>query len=207
MFRLLARRGAGSMAVEAMLAQCGTAYEVEDLVRNSDGSLPEHLHRINPRGEVPTLLLPDDSVMTESAAIMIWLADKYPKAGLAPDPISPLRAQYLRWMVYLATTVYMSDLRMYYPERFTTDAASTAGIKAFALRGIAREFEIYADALGDGPFILGNQMSATDIYAAMLLSWVPDMAETFGRHPNLKTMYDRVVAVPAIAKVWERNGV
>lgn len=207
MFRLLARKGAGSMAIEAMLAQCGAAYEVEDLVRNSDGSLPEHLHRINPRGEVPTLLLPDDSVMTESAAIMIWLADNYPQAGLAPDPASPLRASYLRWMVYLATTVYMSDLRMYYPERFTTDPASTEGIKAFATRGIAREFEIYADALGDGPFILGSRMSATDIYAAMLVSWVPDIAETFGKHPNLKAMYEGVLANPAIAKVWERNGV
>lgn len=207
MFRLFARKGAGSMAVEAMLAQCGAAYEVEDLVRNSDGSLPEHLHRINPKAEVPTLLMPDDSVMTESAAIMIWLADRFGQAGLAPEVISPLRARYLRWMVYLATTVYMSDLRMYYPERYTSDPAGTAAIKAIATRGIAWEFEIYANALGDGPFILGNQMSATDIYAAMLVTWVPDMAETFVTHPNLKAMYDAVLANPAIAKVWERNGV
>jgi glutathione S-transferase/GST-like protein len=206
MFRLYAKKGSGSAAVEAVLALCGANYQVEDLQRDADGAFPAALRRINPRAEVPTLVLPDDSIMTESAAILIHLADIYPQAGLAPSAMSPLRPRYLRWMVFLATTIYMSDLRLFYPERYTADAAGAAGIKAKAQAGMEREFAILSDALGDGPFILGAAMSAVDVYAAMLTNWAPDVAALFARHPNIKTLYDRVVAVPVIARVWARNG-
>lgn len=206
MYRLYARKGAGSAAIEAMLAECGTDYVIEDVVRNADDSNPQSLHRINPRGEVPTLILPDDSVMTESAAILIHLGDSFPKAELAPAVASPLRPRYLRWMIYLATTIYMSDLRMYYPERYTAEPAGAAAVKSRAIAHMEREFDIYAEALGGGPFILGAPMSAVDIYAAMLATWAPDVAALFARHPNLKIMHDRVAARPAIAAVWARNG-
>ena len=206
MYKLYARNGAGSVAVEAALSIGGFPYEVEVLERLPDRSFPPSFRKINPRAEVPTLVLPDHSVMTESAAMLIYLADMAPGAGLGPAPSAPERAQFLRWMIFLATTVYMSDLRLYYPERYTTDAAGSAGVKAKALAGMNAEFAILAEALGKGPFMLGERMSVLDVYAAMLASWVPDMVELFGRHANLKTLYDRVVSVPAVAKVWARNG-
>ena len=205
MYTLYARKGAGSLAVEAMLARCGAPHRIEDLERNADGSFPEALRRLNPRSEVPTLVLPDDSVMTESAAIMIHLGDIYPEAKLAPPLTSPQRPRYLRWMVYLAATVYMSDLRYYYPAKYTTDPSAADGIKAKAGEGMANELAIYADALGQGPFLLGPEMSAADIYAAMLVSWVPDMGVLFAAHSNLKAMYEKVIAHPVIAAVWTRN--
>jgi glutathione S-transferase len=207
MYTLYCRKSAGSMAVEALLAVCGATYTVHDLERNADGSLPDYFHRINPKAEVPTLTLPDNRVMTESAAMMIYLADLHADAGLAPGVTAAERAEYLRWMLFLATAVYGSDLRMFYPERFTTNGAECEGIKAFAEQGMAREFEIYSGALGEKPFMLGNRMSALDIYAAMLVSWAPDMPALFAKHPNLKAMYGNVIANPAVAKVWVRNGV
>ena len=205
MYTIYCRKGAGSMAVEALLAACSAQYKVHDLDRNADGSLPGYFHRINPKAEVPTLTLPDDRIMTESAAIMIYLADLYPEAGLAPAATAPERADYLRWMLFLATAVYGSDLRMFYPERFTANTAECDGIKALAVKSMTREFEIYAVALGDKPFMLGTSMSALDIYAAMLCSWAPEVPVLFARHPNLKAMYENVTAHPAIAKVWARN--
>ena len=96
-------------------------------------------------------------------------------------------------------------LRLFYPERFTTDAAGSAGIKAKAEQTMAREFEIYAEALGSEPFMLGR-MTALDIYAAMLVNWAPDINALFAKHANLKAMYEAVTAVPAVKRVWERNG-
>ena len=206
MFKLYAKKGAGSVAVEAVLALCGANHEIEDLQRDASGSFPAILRSVNPRAEVPTLILPDGTIMTESAAILIHLADIFPQANLAPAVSSPLRPRYLRWMIYLAATVYLSDLRMYYPARYTVDAAGAAGIKAKAIDGMAAEFAILSDAVGEGPFILGERMSAADIYAAMLATWAPDLTALFAKHPNLKVLHDRVVEVPAIAKVWARNG-
>jgi glutathione S-transferase/GST-like protein len=206
MFTLYCRNSAGSMAPEALLAACGAEYKVIVLERRPDGSFHDFFLKINPKAEVPTLMLPDDSVMTESAAMMIHIADLFPAAGFAPAPGSPERAQFLRWQVYLATTLYMSELRMFYPDRYTADTAGAEAVKTRATEMMAREFAIYAEALGTRPFILGNRMSAPDIYAAMLCTWVPDMAALFAAHPNLARNYEAVLANPKIRAVWTRNG-
>jgi glutathione S-transferase len=205
MFKLYARPGAGSAAVEALLAECGAAFEIIDVLRDPDGTVPKSFQQINPRAEVPTLVLPDNSIMTESAAMMIYLADLYPVAGLAPAVTSPARSRYLRWMLYFATAVYAADLRMYYPARYSMDNAHAAGIKAKAIADMARDYEIFAEALGEGPFILGDKLSAADIYAAMLFSWAPDVPQLFARHANIKRLYNLVAARPLIATIWARN--
>jgi hypothetical protein len=85
MFKLYARPGAGSAAVEALLSECDAAFEIIDVLREPDGTVPRSFQLINPRAEIPTLLLADNSIMTESAAMMIYLADLHPAEGLAPS--------------------------------------------------------------------------------------------------------------------------
>ncbi len=206
MYKLYCRVGAGSVAVEALLAELGVAAELIDVPRQPDNSIPAWFKAINPRGEIPALVLPNGEVMTESAAIMIYLADLHSDRGLAPPTDDPLRVPYLRWMVFLAAAPYMTDLRMYYPERFSTDTNHAVGIKAKAITDLNRDFDQFTAALGAGPFILGKQFSAADIYAAMLLSWSEDVDALFKRQPKLKQLYDTVVVRPAIATVWTRNG-
>ena len=205
MFTLYARPGSGSVAVEALLAEIGAEYRIEDLPALPDGSAPQSLVAVNPRGEVPALRLSDDSVMTESAAIMIYLADLFPAAGMAPPVLHPHRGQYLRWMLYFASAVYMADLRFYYPTRYSTDSSHAESIKAQAALHMDRDFAIFAEALGSQKFILGDQFSAADIYAAMIVSWAPDLPAIFARHLNLKAYYYAVAARPKISPVWLRN--
>lgn len=206
MYKLYARPAAGNVCVEAMLAECAAQYEVIALDRDAQGHLPDSLRAMNPMMQVPTLVLPGGQVMTESAAILIYLGDAFPQSGLAPQATSPQRGQYLRWMVFLATTLYMSDLRLYYPHKYTTEPSSTGGIKAKAAADMDDEFAVLAGVLGAKPYLLGDKMSALDIYAAMLINWGPDMAALGARHPNLKALHDGVSSRPAIAPVWERNG-
>jgi glutathione S-transferase len=104
------RAGSESAVVEALLEEAGTDYEVIAVERGTAG--PEGFSRISPLGQVPALVLPDGTAMTESAAIAIYLADLYPKIRLAPPHGSPQRATYLRWMIYLAANIYMSNLRI-----------------------------------------------------------------------------------------------
>ena len=205
MYRLYGRPGSGSVVVEAVLEAAGVPYEVELVERSQDGRVPEKLARVNPLGQVPVLCLPDGEVMTESAAMSLYLADKYAKADLAPPPAAAERAAYLRWMVYLATNIYMTDLRAYYPDRYTSDQNGGKCVKSAALTRMAREWEVYAEALGDKPYILGEKMSVADIYAAMLATWNFDVPAFFKKHPNVRQMYDRVTVHPAIAKVWSHN--
>jgi glutathione S-transferase len=206
MYKLYARKNAGSAAVEALLAVSGANHQVVDVERATDGKLPNWFLALNPRAEIPTLELPDHSIMTESAAMMIHLADTHPQAGLAPALGTSARAQYLRWMVYFAAAPYTSDLRMFYPERYSTNPAHAEAIKAKAVIDLARDFDIVASEMGNGPFILGDGISAVDIYAAMLLSWSADVDALFTKHPKLKRLYGAVSAIPAVRETWNRNG-
>lgn len=205
MYRLYGRPGTGSVTVEAILEIAGAPYEVEIIERSSDGQVPEKLAPLNPLGQVPVLRLPNGEIMTESAAIALYLADKYPQAKLAPALDAPERPAYLRWMTYLAVNIYMSGLMAYYADRYTSDQNGGKYVKSAALARLGKEWDIYAAALGDKPYILGDHMSAVDIYAAMQATWTFDVLAFFKRHPNLRANYDRVTAHPAIAKVWGRN--
>ncbi|MBK1865493.1 glutathione S-transferase family protein [Aestuariivirga sp. YIM B02566] len=205
MYRLYGRPGSGSVVVEAVLEAAEAPYEVEIIERSQDGRVPEKLARVNPLGQVPALTLPNGTVMTESAAISLYLADKYPKANLAPAPDAAERPAYLRWLVFLATNIYMTDLRAYYPDRYTSDQNGGKCVKAAALARMAQEWDVYAAALGDKPFILGDKMCVADVYAAMLATWNLDVPSFFKKHPNVRAMYDRVTANPAIARAWGRN--
>ena len=205
MYKLYGRRGAGSAAVEALLAVLETEHTYQDVAKDASGASPEWYLKVNPRGEVPALELPDGSVMTESAAMMIHLADSFPRAGLAPAAGTTARAQYLRWMIYMAAATYTSDLRMYYPDRYSLDAAHAEAIKNKAIIDLNRDFDLFASGLGTGPFILGKQMTAADIYAAMLLSWSDDFGKLMARQPKLKALYDAVAAHPKIRAVWDLN--
>lgn len=205
MYKLYGRPGSGSVVVEAMLEAAGAPYEVELVERTQGGRIPQNIARINPLGQVPALTLPDGTVMTESAAILLYLADKYPETELAPAQNAPERAPYLRWLVYLAANIYMTDLRAYYPDRYTSDQNGGKYVKAAALARMAHEWEVYAEALDDKPFILGERMCVADVYAAMLATWNLDVPGFFKKHPNVRAMYDRVTAHPAIARAWARN--
>jgi glutathione S-transferase len=205
MYKLYARKNAGSAAVEALLALLGVAHDIIDVKKNADGSPPDWFLALNPRGEIPALALPDHSLMTESAAMMIHLADAHPEAGLAPALGTSARAQYLRWIAYMASTPYATDLRMYYPQRYSIDPTDAEAIKAKAIIDLARDFDIFAAEMGPGPFVLGDRISAADLYAAMLLSWSNDVGGLFAKHPKLKRLYNSVAAIPAVRKAWDRN--
>jgi len=203
MYKLFARSGSGSVVVEALLEEADADYEIVPVERGTAG--PDGFLRINPLGQVPALVLSDGTAMTESAAIAVYLGDLHPGLKLAPPPASPLRPRYLRWMVYLATNIYMTDLHIYYSPRYSTDPSHAGAIKAAAEARMAQEWEPFAVALGSGPYILGKEPSAVDIYAAMLATWNADVPAFFRKHPNIKAMYDLIAARPAIARVWKRN--
>jgi glutathione S-transferase len=205
MYKLYARAGSGSFIVEAILAEAGVPLEIQDVERLPRRIPPDYLVKLNPLGQIPTLILPSGEVMTETAAITIYLCDLYPKADLAPATDSPRRAAYLRWLLYMATTIYMSDLRAIYCERYTDDPNGIEAVKSSALKHRDRQWDILEAELGDKPYMMGERFSVLDIYAVMLAAWNKDSREFLAKRPKLRALYERVKARPTLAPVFKRN--
>jgi len=205
-YTLYGRPGSGSSCVEAMLALTGANHAIVDIGK-ADTQAQDRLKALNPLGQVPTLVLPSGETMTESAAILIHLADLVPAKKLAPPIGDPARALFLRLMVYLSANLYMSFLRYYYPDRYTADPTGAAAVKAAAAARIDYEWDVFAGLLAPGRFALGEEMSVVDLYAAMLIDWSADSAALVARQPRLGAIADGVASSPAVAPVWKRNGI
>ena len=203
MYQLYWSPGTGAFAPQVLLEEAGIAYELVEIDYKAKAFRdPAYLAK-NPMGQVPALGLPDRSVMTESAAMMLYLTDAHPEAGLAPAPGTPARAQFDRWLVFMAVNLYEADLRTYYAERYTTDPAGAAGVKAAGLAHMDRALDVLEQhALGTGPYFLGEAFSALDPYLAMLVYWHPDPKGALAQRPNIARLCATTVARPAIAKVW-----
>src|ERR1700712_483368 len=124
-YRLYGRKNSGSFAVQVALEQIGAPYDVAWI--GSEAADVAAFRKLNPAGRVPALMLPDGTVMFESAAILIHLGLAAPKSGLAPEPGSVEHAAFLQWMVFLSANVYEAVLRIYYAARYSTRGEADDG--------------------------------------------------------------------------------
>ena len=172
-YRLYNRPGSGGFVVEAALALAEAPFELVELASRAGTPLEENFREINPWGQLPTLVLPDGSIMTETAAILIHLAACFPEKNLAPLPGTFAHGKFLRWMVFASVNLYEAVLRAGYPERFTTDPEAEAATTAAAVARMGEALAVLEQAIDPGPFLLGDDMSLVDVYIAMLFSVVP----------------------------------
>jgi glutathione S-transferase len=205
MYKLFWSKSAGSMAPEVLLEEIGAEYEKVEVDLAAEANRSAEFLAVNPMGQVPALVLPDGTLMTESAAMVLHICDRHPEAKLAPPAGSPESARFQRWLVYMAASLYNADLRLYHSDQMTTDAAGTAGIEMSARADMDRYFAILNDALDPGPYLLGETFSAADVYLWMLARWHPDEKQLFTNCPRLARLVELVEARPAVAKVWAEN--
>ncbi len=205
MYKLFWAKSMGSMVAEVLFEEIGIEYEKVPIdVEKAENRSAEFL-AINPLGQIPTLVLPDGTVMTESAAMVLQITDRHPEAKLAPPAGSPEGARFQRWLLFMATTIYPAEQRLFYADRITTDASAGAGIEACARTDMDSYFAILNDALDPGPYLLGESFSAVDVYLWMFVKWHPDTAKLFADNPRIAKLVELVEARPSVAKVWAAN--
>jgi GST-like protein len=195
-FVVYGERGTGSVAVEAALTLLGADYRVENVPEAQLGSIP------NPMAQVPALRLPGGELMTESAAILTWLADAHPSARLAPAVDSPLRPAFLRWMTFVSAAIYAHYWARDYPVRLVKDAAAQAEVKASLNARIAHGWAVMEAGLTPGGYLLGDEITVLDIYVTVVSRWTPRQALHERIAPNIGEVVRRVEAEPRLAALW-----
>lgn len=203
---LYGSRGSGSAAIEAALVLCDQPYRVVRASEWEPDSAIDELRRINPLGQVPTLVGPDGRVMTESAAILIHLGLQHPGSGLLPEAPAA-RATVLRALVFIAANCYAAISVHDYPERWTTASTRPAQLKvrAGARAALHRHWLTFADQFGAEPFIGGRRPGAADLLAAVVSHWAGARALLAAQRPALHALLERVEAQPALAPVFRRH--
>jgi GST-like protein len=203
-WRLYGARGWGSTLAEASLAWVGAPFDFVDVEGfDRPGEARDRLIAINPLARVPTLVSPQREVLTESAAIVLHLADLHPEAALAPAAGDPLRPGFLDRLIWFVSVVYPTFTYRDYPERWAPDAVEqlTERVDEFR-RTLWMQLE---DEVGDGEWVLGDRPSALDFYVCIMSRWRPRRRWIAANCPKLHAIALRAEALPAIQPVMVRN--
>jgi GST-like protein len=204
-YRLIASKSAGSMIVEAALALAGLPHEIEMIPYGEPGPQRDRLLALNPLGQVPTLLLPDGRVMTESAAMILHVADQAPKAGLTPPANDPVRPLFLRWLMFIVAAIYPTFTYGDDPSRWASDEDAGKHLRK-ATDEHRKELWLYFAAQNPcKPWVLGERFSALDLYIAVMNMWRPGPAWFKKEAPELAAVAARVAQLDTLRAVWERN--
>jgi len=195
-------RGWGSGITEAMLCLSGQGYDFIDVEGfDRPGPSRDRLTAVNPLAQVPTLILSDGAVMTETAAIALWLSDSHPV--LAPPRDTAGRALFYRLLVWLVANVYPTFTYGDYPDRW----APSAPAELVSATDRHREsLLLWLEDQVREPFVLGESVSALDIYVAAMSTWRPREPWFSENAPKLVRIANRTRSLPALCDVMRLNG-
>jgi GST-like protein len=204
-YTLYGAAGSGSVAVEAALELIGIPYDVIEIPTWESDANRERVGQVNPMRQIPALVLPSGELLTESAAILMWLADAHPEAKLCPGVDDPLRAQYLRWMVFLPASIYSMYWVRDVPSRLADGADAERILQERTAERIAQCWHTMDSQVNPGRYILGDTLTVLDLYVDVLSRWTPGR-ERFAREaPKLAEVIARVDADARLARLWAQR--
>ncbi|CUI49558.1 Glutathione S-transferase GST-6.0 [Achromobacter xylosoxidans] len=203
-YELIGSQGCGSAIVEMALALANVPHTLTDVPYLKPGPERERLLRLNPLGQVPTLITPDGEVMTESAAMVLHLHDVAPQAGLAPEASRPERARFLNLLVRLVAAVYPTFTYGDAPPQWTTPGAPAELLRE-RIHGRRAEVWLELERQAGTPHMLGRRFSALDLYVTVMTHWRPGPAWFEANCPALTAVARQAAQEPNVARVLKRN--
>jgi glutathione S-transferase len=181
-----------SSGVRILLEELGAPHRLEVLDLGSGQARDSAYLRVNPLGKVPALRH-GEALITEQAAIYLYLADLFPERGLAPPIGDPLRGPYLRWMVFYGSSFEPAVVDRALQREPGPRAMSPYGDFDAVLKTVV-------DALTPGPYLLGERHSAADVLWGAALGWTTRF-KLVPEEPAILAYLARVEARPAVRKI------
>ncbi|HEI8865794.1 glutathione S-transferase family protein [Serratia sp. AKBS12] len=205
-YTLLGCRGCGSTIVAAALELTGFPWGYEEVDYDVDSPERDRLLELNPLGQVPTLILPDDEIMTESAAIILLLHDRAPHAELVPDAGAAMLPRFLRWLMFINCAIYPTFTYGDDPEKWLPKTRNPERLEETIGPHRQQLWLTFAAAASDaGPWFLGRTFSALDLYIAVMCNWRPGR-RWFDRHcPQLVAIAERVEQLPELNALFHAH--
>ena len=202
-YTLYGAPGSGATPVHAALTLIGAPVKAIDVAPWEGDAEREKLSAVNAMRQVPVLVMPSVEQMTESAAILIWLGDRYPEAGLAPRVDDPRRTQYLRWMSFIPAAIYSMYWVRDVPSRLAADAAAETVIQERTAERIAECWGRMDAQMPHGTaYLLGERIGMLDLYVAVVSRWTPGRTRFYREAPRMAEVVRRVDAEPRLAEFW-----
>jgi glutathione S-transferase len=192
--------GACSLAPHIVAREAGLSLDLEkiDLANRTTASGRSYLE-VNPKGYVPALQVQDGTVMTEVSALIQYLADQAPQAGLIPAAGTPERYKVLEWIGFIATEIHKGFGPLWNPT--TPDA-----VKQAAKERLFQRFAYVDQQLDGRSYLTGERFTVADAYLFVVVNWTNFHGLSLGDYKNLAAFMERVAARPKVQDALQAEG-
>jgi glutathione S-transferase len=188
-----------ALASHIALEEAGAPYEAVRLsFRDNDQRKPEYL-KVNPKGRVPALVS-DRGILTETPAILAFIAQSFPAAKLAPldDPFA--FAQVQAFNSYLCATVHVAHAHRMRGYRWADEPAALEAMKRKVPHSVGECFELIEKEMLAGPYVMGERYTISDPYLFTLTQWLDGDGVDRKRFPKVQAHFERIGTRPAVRK-------
>jgi glutathione S-transferase len=200
MLKLYYAPGTCALASYIALEEAGADYTTERLsFKTNQQNSPEYLE-INPKGRVPSLVT-DRGVLTETPAMLAYIAQTFPQAKLAPldDPFAFAQAQ--AFNSYLCSTVHVAHAHKLRGARWATEESSFADMKRMIPNTVGACFSLIEQKMFRGPWVMGEQYTICDPYLFTIAQWLEGDSVDIKATPKVADHFGRMSQRPAVRKV------
>jgi len=200
MLKLFYATGTCALASHIALEESGAQYETVKLnFSQGDQRKPEYL-KVNPKGRVPALIT-DKGILTETPAILVYIAQSFPAANLAPldDPFALAQAQ--AFNSFLCSTVHVAHAHRVRGSRWVDDPGAIEALKLKVPQNMTDCFELIEREMFAGPWVMGAAYSICDPYMFTITGWLEADGVDLARLPKTQAHRARMMARPAVSKV------
>jgi glutathione S-transferase len=200
MLKLYYAPGTCALASHIALTEVGADYTAVklDMKANQQNS-PDYL-KLNPKGRVPTLVT-DRGVLTETPAILAFIAQTFPKAGLAPLDDAFAFAQAQAFNSYLCSTVHVAHAHKLRGARWATEETTFADMKRMVPKTVGACFALIERDMLKGPWVMGEQYTICDPYLYTIATWLEGDGVDVASLPKVADHSKRMAERPAVQKV------
>ena len=200
MYTLYYATGTCALASHIALEEAGADYKGERIdFKTSQQQTPDYL-AINPKGRVPSLVT-GRGVITETPAILAYVAQTFPKAKLAPVDDAFAFAQVQSFNSYLCATVHVAHAHKGRGYRWATEESSFADMKRTLPKSMAACFELIEKGMLKGPWVMGEQYTVCDPYLYTISLWLEGDSVDLKTLPRVADHMKRMSERPAVKKV------
>ena len=201
-------QGSCALAPHIALEWAGADYDLSEMKR-SETRAPEFLKK-NPAGKVPVLELDDGRCVTQVNAVLQFIAETWPEAGLGPESYdggnAEARHAIQRWLSHFNGDVHTSFTPYFMTHRFADSDGAKAEVKAHAAAEVAFQLKIIDDHLAGRDWMLGEARSILDPYLFVFTLWAGFMPDRLNDFPNLKAFNKRMKADPGVQNALRMQG-
>ena len=190
-----------SLSPHIVLREAGMDFELErvDLARRKTETDVDFT-QINPKGYVPALRLDDGQILTEGSAIIQYIADLRPDAGLAPKPGTLERVRLQEHLNFIA-----SEYHKAFAPLFSSDTSEAT--KAAAITNIGHRLDYFEQIFADGrTYLLGDTFSVADAYLFVISNWTKPTGISLDKWPNVSRFVTRVASREKVKEAMRAEG-